>query len=270
MTANRVPRLVQLLAAAFLVGGAAGALGTFSLTEGIWVWPMSALAMRFLAAAASAYAVGGLLALRRRTWPANVLLMSSAVVYAVPLLLALALRTDPIDWSRAQSWGFVAIITVALAISVYYLTSGDRWRSGSAEPLSGPLRVGAMLLGTVALVVGVIVFSAPRQAGFIWPWAELGSWKVLDSRLIASMLITIGAEALLVAWWNDRAKAAVFLPMLWAYGVMAILGLALHAAKTPALRFDDLLYSTIFLAIVAGSVVIHLTQDRLPRLATSV
>jgi hypothetical protein len=108
------------------------------------------------------------------------------------------------------------------------------------------LRLFLVVLGLVALAVGLFVFIAPKQAGFIWPWSELAAWKLLDSRLIASMLLTIAGGAFLVVWRNDRGAAQLFLVMLGTYCIFAGAGVVLHALVTPAFVFQDLLYMVIF------------------------
>ena len=91
------------------------------------------------------------------------------------------------------------------------------------------------------------------ESGFVWPWAALDTWQPLDSRLIASMLLTIAGGALLTWWRNDEGVAQVFLAMLSAYGVVASIGLVLHALVTPDFVAADLLYVGIFaLVLVVG------------------
>lgn len=115
------------------------------------------------------------------------------------------------------------------------------------------LRGYLLAVGLLTLVVGTLVFVTPKQSGFVWPWAALDTWQPLDSRLIASMLLTIAGGALLTWWRNDEGVAQVFLAMLSAYGVVATIGLVLHALVTPDFVVADLLYVGIFaLVLVVG------------------
>ncbi|MBN9388819.1 MAG: hypothetical protein J0I20_12255 [Chloroflexi bacterium] len=239
---------VRLLTLALLFGGLAGGIGNLALVPpGFWVWDMPALAYRFLAAAAFSYVAGSLLTLTRSRWVESELLLATVNFYGWPLLLAILLQTDQLDWSKFMSWAFVAVVAPALAISVPYLWfNRRRVRREARFPLDPSLRIYLVVVGLAAMLVGLFVYIVPRQAGFIWPWAELAAWKLLDSRLIASMLLTMGAAAFLVAWRNDRGAAQLYLVMLGAYCIFAGTGVVLHALVTPAFVFQDLVYMVIF------------------------
>ena len=123
-----------------------------------------------------------------------------------------------------------------------------------AQPQGYVLRGYLLVVGLLTLVVGTLVFVIPKQSGFVWPWAALDTWQPLDSRLIASMLLTIAGGALLAWWRNDEGVAQVFLAMLFAYCVVAGIGLALHALVTPEFVVADLLYVGIFaIVLVVGT-----------------
>lgn len=245
-----VPLLVRLLILALIVGGALGAISSFLLFRDAWVWPMPDLAYRFLAGAATAYVVGGILVWRRPVWPAIELLFASVLIYGIPLILAILMDSDVIDWGKPIAWLFLAVVIPAVVISAGALwVNRDVSRQVYGERLPRPLFIALVVLALMAGIVGLVVFVAPRESGVLWPWAELAAWKPLDTRLLASMLLTIAGCAAQVAWRNSRQMAGVFLPMLAAYGIVTSAGLLIHARKTPAMRTDDLVYAGIFISI---------------------
>jgi hypothetical protein len=253
-----VPLLVRLLILALFVGGALGALSSFLLFRDAWVWPMPDLAYRFLAGAAAAYVVGGILVWRRLVWPAIELLFASVLIYGIPLILGILIDADVIDWGKPIAWLFLAVVTPAVIISAGALwVNRDVARSVYGERLPQPLFIALVALAMVTGIVGLVVFIAPKESGIVWPWAELAAWKPLDTRLLASMLLTIAGCAALVVWRNSRVMAGILLPMLAAYGVVTSVGLLIHARKTPAMRTDDLVYAGIFITISVALLLIY-------------
>ncbi len=259
-----VPFFVRFLTVALLGGGLIGGVANFLLLKDLWVWTMPDLAHRFLAAAAVAYVVGSVVVLTRTRWAESELLLTTVVLYGVPLIAAILMQPELIDWGRPVAWLFIAVVGQAMVISLCYLWANrnraargeraDHADHGRARPLGATLRAYLVAVGLLALVVGLIVYAVPKQAGFLWPWAELRAWKPLDGRLIASMLITVGGGALLVAWRDDRGAAQVFLAMLGAYCLVAAVALALHASQTPAFAVTNTVYIAIFAAIFSGGV----------------
>ena len=253
-----LPFLVRLLTLALLVGGLIGGIANFLLLPGFWPWEMSPLAYRFLAGAAAAYVVGALITLTRSRWAESELLLVTVIVYAIPLVGAILMQPTLIDWSKVVAQLFVGIVTPAVMISIGYVW-GLRGRSSSEMTVTqgSGLRGYLLVLGLLTLVVGTLVFVTPKQAGFVWPWAALDTWKPLDSRLIASMLLTIAGGALLTWWRNDEGVAQVFLAMLSAYCVVAGIGLALHALVTPDFVVADLLYVGIFAVVLVVGMLLY-------------
>ena len=250
-----LPFLVRLLTLALLVGGLIGGIANFLLLPGFWPWEMSPLAYRFLSGAAAAYVVGALITLTRSRWAESELLLATVIIYAIPLVGAVLMQPTLIDWSKVVAQLFVGIVTPAVIISIGYVW-GLRTRASSqmAQPQGYVLRGYLLVVGLLTLVVGTLVFVIPKQSGFVWPWAALDTWQPLDSRLIASMLLTIAGGALLAWWRNDEGVAQVFLAMLFAYCVVAGIGLALHALVTPEFVVADLLYVGIFaIVLVVGT-----------------
>jgi hypothetical protein len=253
---------VRFLTLALIVGGSIGFFTSFFLIPGIWPWEMSPLAYRFLAAAAAAYVVGGLIVLARSRWAASEMLLVTVIVYGVPLVIAVLMTPKVVLWDRVVAWLFIGIVIVALIISVFYVVrERRRAQLDHGTPLGRPLRSYLLVVGVLGLVVGVIVFVAPKQSGFLWPWAPLDLWKPLDSRLIASMLLTVGGGALLAYRRNDGDAVVVFFPMLWAYCVIASVGVALHAAASPSFVFADSVYIAIFTIILLVGAFLYLWES---------
>jgi len=262
-----VPLLARFVTIFLLGGGLVGMTTSFFLLKGAWPWQMPDLAYRFLAGAAAAYAVGSLITLLRPNWPASELLMTTVVLYGIPLALAMVFGRNAVDWGELVAWSFLSLVIPAVAIAL--LTVAVNWNAARpAEPAIGrELRMTLLVLGILASVVGAWVYLAPRDSGAVWPWAELGPWKPLDTRLLASMLLTIGGGALLVAYRNRWSMAQVFLPMLWAYCVVASIGLAIHADATPAFRTEDITYITIFSIVLVVTALLFILQRQQTRKA---
>ena len=261
---GNVPFFVRFLTLALCIGGFLGMLGNLLVTPaGFWVWPMPALALRFLAAAAAAYVVGSAYALTRPRWAESELLIATVLLYGLPLLLAMAFDAAQIDWGAPIAWAFVVVVSPAVLISVVYLWRNRyRTRAEKAPPPAMPTRSFLIILAVLAVGVGAWVYIAPKSAGVVWPWAELKAWTLLDSRLIASMLLTIGGGALLALWRNDRGTAQIFLVMLCAYCIFASIGVGLHAAVTPAFVGQDVTYIVIFGLVCLASLVLSIRERR--------
>ena len=253
-----LPFFVRFLTVALMGGGFIGGVANFLLHKDLWVWVMPDLAHRFLAAAAFAYVVGSAVTLTRSRWAESEFLLATVMLYGVPLVAAILMQPDLIDWERPIAWLFVLIVGQAMVISLCYLWANRnrarRDEDGAARRLSAAFRAYAIAVGLLALVVGLTVYTVPKQSGFLWPWAELRSWKPLDARLIASMLITVGGGALLIAWRRDRGAAQVWLAMLGAYCLVAAVALALHAAQTPTFVGTNAVYIASFAVIFCGGV----------------
>ena len=253
-----LPFLVRLLTLALLVGGLIGGIANFLLLPGFWPWEMSPLAYRFLAGAVAAYVVGALITLTRSRWAESELLLVTVIIYAIPLVGAVLMQPTLIDSSKVVAQLFVGIVTPAVIISIGYVW-GWRGRTSSEMALAqgSGLRGYLLVLSLLTLVVGTLVFVTPKQSGFVWPWAALDTWQPLDSRLIASMLLTIAGGALLAWWRNDEGVAQVFLAMLFAYCVVAGIGLALHALVIPEFVVADLLYLGILAVVLVVGTLLY-------------
>ncbi len=253
-----VPFQVRLLTLALLIGGFVGGVANFLLVPGFWPWEMSPLAYRFLSGAAAAYVVGSLVVFGRSRWIEHELLLVTVIFYGVPLVGAILMQPNLINWSKGVAWLFVGVVTPALVISTAYVWKmRDSVASETGRALGPALHSYLLILGVLAMVVGALVFAVPKLSGFLWPWAALDVWKSLDSRLVASMLLTIAGGALLARWRNDRGAAQLFLSMLFAYCAVAGVGVALHAAATPDFLVADIAYVGIFATVLVVGALLY-------------
>jgi hypothetical protein len=261
----KIPFAVRFVTLALLVGGFTGGITNLLLVPGFWPWNMPALAYRFLAAAAFAYVAGSIVVFMSARWVTSEYLMSTVLIYGYALVAAVLIDANQIDWTKLVAWLFVIIVSIAGAIGTYFVILKRKMASAEPKiPLSGITRNFILALTTLALVLALLVYFIPKQAGFIWPWAALPVWTPLDSRLIASMLLTIGGGGLLVLFRNDREVMQVFMVMLWAYCLVAALGVGLHAAVTPDLVVPDLVYIAIFALISLTSFILFLRERKTP------
>lgn len=256
-----LPFGVRFLALALVIGGGIGAISSFLLIGDLWVWPMPELAHRFLAAAAAGYVAGGAVALVRRSWEEQELLMVTVLLYAIPLIPAVLIGRDEVDWATTVPVAFLGIVAAAVAICAVFLPRAAR-RPHEADLVSSLSEPVLLALGAAGLVVGAIVYLGPRDAGWIWPWADLNAWTPLTTRLIATMLLTIGGGAMLVAYRRSRGAFEIFAAMLVAYCAVAAAGLAIHAEKTPSFRTEDLVYVGVFGVIAAGAAALFVAERR--------
>jgi MFS family permease len=251
---GKIPFAVRFVTLALLVGGFLGGVTNFLLINGFWPWAMPDLAYRFLAAAAVAYVVGSLVTFFSSRWVVSEYLMSSVLIYGYALVAAVLIDAGQIDWSKIVAWLFVIIVTIAGTIGTIFVLAKRKTATAEVKtPLNNLTRYFVLGLGLLSFVVALLVYFIPKSAGFIWPWAVLPVWTPLDSRLIASMLLTIGGGAFLVFYRNDREVWQVFASMLWAYCIVAGAGIALHATVTPAMVLPDVIYLVVFAIILLVS-----------------
>lgn len=247
------PTPLLVLAAALALGGAIGAVSQFLLVKGLWIWDMPDLAHRFLAAAAAAYAAGGVLVLARRGRADAELLAATVLFYGYPLVAVILIDADIVDWGRPIAWAFIVVVTPAVLVGTLHLLRAGREpaHAPGAGPAPALTRALLLFLGGAGAVLGVLVFAAPQDVGALWPWGELSAWRTADHRLVASMLLTIAGAAALALRRNDPRATRLFLAMVIAYCAVAVAGLALHAADTPGFGDRDAVYIAALTAVGA-------------------
>jgi len=186
-------------------------------------WTLPPLAGRLLGAAGFAFGVIGCYALEQKQ---QRLVRSYAVmiaVYLLPLVAAILLfHLDRFNWHAAITYAFFIIAGGMPASAVWHLargtTLGELFRDAEAGPISAVVRIWLWLVATAAGLWGLAMFVYPsgtlRQ---IWVWPQ----DPLTSRLIATMLLTICAAALLAL--RSAAQARMSLWMFVIYGLGAVL-----------------------------------------------
>jgi hypothetical protein len=253
------PLPVHLLLLALIGGGLLGGITNFLLLPNVWPWLMPPLAHRFLAAAAFSIFLSSLITWRRSRWLETEFILVNVLAYAIPLLLATFLDIALIDFRKPVTLFYFFLVITAVIICLIYL-----WQTRSDptpnQTLRSHTRTFLLVLGILSGVVGLLVFAAPKQAGFVWPWAVLAAWKPLDSRLIASMLIMIAVGSFLARWRNDRGAWQLTAFILWTYCVVVGVSLGLHAIATPALLIADVTYIFIFVMLILSSLYLYLQE----------
>ena len=253
-----VPFLARFLTLALLVGGAFGALTSFALARGFWVWHMPDLAYRFLAGAAAAYAVGGLLTLRSQRWAATELLLATVVIYGVPLGAAMALDHSAIDWSKPIAWGFLAVVTPALVIACGALCEPAR----AGRRVRRPAGAGAARLpvraGRGDACAGRARF---RRAAACWLHLALGERRSLDAARQPPDRLDAADD-----WRRRAARCLARRPRRGGRVPADAVGLLPDGGarprhprqRTPAFVTEDVVYSVVFAIVAVDSVVLWL------------
>jgi hypothetical protein len=251
---------VRLLILALIGGGLLGGVTNFFLQANVWPWAMPPLAHRFLAAAALSIFLSSLL-----TWlhprPVEVeFILVNVLAYAFPLLLATFLDFTLVDLTSPVAWSYFALVSAAVIICLIYFGQKRGGQPGE-HALQARTRTFLLVLGLLSGVVGLLVFVAPKQAGFVWPWAALAAWKPLDSRLIASMLIMMAVAAFWARRRNDRGVWQLTAVILCTYCVVVGVSLALHAVAAPDFLVPDVTYIIIFAILILSSIALY-RQER--------
>src|SRR5690349_2421875 len=171
---RNVPFLIRFITLALLGGGLIGGLSNLFLMPGFWPWNMPDLAYRFLAGAAAAYVVGSLITFTRSRWVESELLMTTVLIYGFGLVIGILAQMNLIDWSKPVAWAFVLIVSFAVVAALPYVWSKRTTiQHDHTQALSPLARNYLLVLGIVAMVVGVLVWAFPKEVGFIWPWSAL-------------------------------------------------------------------------------------------------
>jgi hypothetical protein len=226
------------------VGGLLGAPFWWLDLPASFAWDLPPVASRMLAAAAFAFGLAGLVVLERPRETLTRLYLALIAVYLVPLAIAVvALHLDRLNFLAPVTYGFFAVVIVLSAGSLMLLSR----RAGNVAPVlpRAPVRLWLLVAGSALMVWGIALFAAPATSyPLIFNWAK----DPLSSRLIAAMLVTVGAAFLLSR--RDAARSTLALVFAGAYGV-GVSGacLANAAAGLPV----PPLYSSAFVLIAVVS-----------------
>ena len=242
-------RGVLLLLIVTLVGGFVGSPFWWIDERRSFSWDLPPLAGRMLGAAGWSFVALCLAALGRPTPGRLRLTLVMLGVYLAPLAAAILLwHLDRFDPGAPITYAFFVIVGALLLPNLWFLVRPPRPIPGYPDDSAPPSRLLARWLAAVALITGVwgvarfVTASGPSP--LIWAWPG----DLLTSRLIAVMLLTIMAGALLSRGSADLARVSLQTTIVYALGLTAasLWGLVLGQPARPA-------YAIVFAAIALGS-----------------
>lgn len=234
-----------------LAGGFIGAFSWWADIPGSFAWDVPPLATRMLASAGWAFAFASWSALDRPTAGRIRLAMAMLVVYLAPLAVALvAFHLDRLDFGAPITYPFFGVIALLVVVPAWLLVQTPRPAIRRDEPVdrqrpSPVLRAWLAVVAVVTLLWSAALFvtdSGPIAAVWAWPG------DALSSRLIAAMLITITAAALLSRTSRDLAILTSRITLLYGVG-LAVASLWQLVANRPV----NVAYVLAFGALAVGS-----------------
>lgn len=210
-------------------------------TERFFAWTIQPPATAaFLGAAYAAGCVLVVLGLRSGRWSRVRTPYVTILVFTVVTLVATLLHLDRFHFgapgavARLAAWFWLAVYVVVPVAMLTMLLLQERQQGGhrSRHPsLPRHLAVPLGLQGAVLLVVGVVLFVAPRSAGLLWPW----TLTPLTARMVAAWLVAFGLASVLILRQADLAEAEI---SAWAYAVLGTLELVVALRYPGTVRWD--------------------------------
>jgi hypothetical protein len=244
-------RGVLLLLIVTLAGGFIGSPVWWIDDPRAFSWDLPPLAGRMLAAAGWSFVALCLAALNRPVPGRIRLALIMLAVYLAPLAIAILLwHRDRFDPRAPITYAFFAIVAALLIPNLWFLFRPPR-PIEPAPPRVPPGRIQTRWLEVVALITGVwgvALFLTDRgPSPLIWAWPG----DLLTSRLIAVMLLTIMAGALVSRRDMDLARVVLRATIVYALAlcVASVWGLLLGQPARPA-------YAITFAAIALGSALV--------------
>lgn len=238
------------------VGGFVGAPFWWFNLPASFAWDLTPLASRLLAAAAVSFGLAGLVALERGGAAVRDMMTALVAIYLLPLAaFVLFLHTDRLDFSAPIAWGFVA---AAVGLGCSALFAVRTWQPARQAGVDVDTYVASiMLLAGLAIglwgIAMLVQPAAPIRQAFPWPRDPL------TARLIAAMLLTLGAALL---WGRqDRQTAGIALLLAGAYGVGVVFAcIPAFVYGTPFPR----LYAAVFGLLAVVSVLLCARLNAVP------
>ena len=242
-------RGVLLLLIVTLVGGFIGSPFWWLDEPRSFSWNLPPLAGRMLAAAGWSFVALCLAVLGRPTADRLRLALVMLGVYLAPLALAIVLwPRDRFDPRAPITYAFFAIVAVLLAPTLWFLAHLPQPIPGYPNATHPPSPALARWLDVVTLITGawgVVLFVTDRGPfPLIWAWPG----DLLTSRLIAVMLLTVAAGALLSRRRADLARVTLLVTIVYGIGLSAasLWGLVLGQPLRPV-------YAIVFSCIAVVS-----------------
>ena len=210
-----------LLAVLAITGGLIGSPFWWMGDPSSFSWTLPPLAGRLLGAAGFSFAVIGCYVLESRQQQLVRAYIVMLAVYLAPLVAAILLfHLDRFDWSAPITYAFFIVAGGMAAAALWYLvrrtTLGKGFQDAPAEQLPIFMRSWLWLVALVMGLWGLAMFVYPSG-----PWPQVWVWPQdpLTSRLIATMLLTLCAGALMGL--RSVAMARMSLWMFATYGTGA-------------------------------------------------
>jgi hypothetical protein len=220
-------------------------------------WALPPLAARLLGAAAFAFGVVGCYALEQRQQRLVRSYTVMIAVYLAPLVGAiLLLHLNRFDWHAPITYAFFLVAGGMSLAALWHLarstTLGESFRDASAGSIRAIVQMWLWLVAAVAGLWGLAMFVYPQgPLRLIWVWPQ----DPLTSRLIATMLLTICAAAILGLRSAAQARMSLWLFVVYGIGAAVacfwnlVAGLAVPAA-----------YAGAFCALTVVSIALLMTQ----------
>lgn len=251
-------RAVLMLLIMTLMGGLIGSpVWWFDDPRG-FAWDLPPLAGRMLGAAGWSFVALCLAVLARPTPQRIRLALIMLAVYLAPLAAAILIwHLDRFDPRQPITYVFFAIVGTMLAANLWFLVRPPRPLPGLHDDPRRPQRFVTLWLDIVAVITGVwglALFVTDRgPSELIWAWPG----DLLTSRLIAVMLLTIMAGALLSRRSIDLSRIILRVTIVYALGLAcaSLWGLLVGQPLRPG-------YAVVFALIAIGSLyIIRTTRD---------
>jgi hypothetical protein len=217
--------------------------------------------------AGAAYASGCLLVLlglRAQRWSELRIPYLTIVIFTLVTLAATVLHLErfhfgsPVVSAQIAAWLWLAVYIVVPMLMIIMLVRQERDRVQVAEssdvervPVPGGLSIALAIQGAVMVAAGALLFILPALQAVLWPW----QLTPLTARSVAAWLVALGFVALLGLHRNDLNELRI---SAWAYGLLAILELAVVARFFSSLRWQSpatWLYVLVLISILVTAVI---------------
>jgi hypothetical protein len=222
-----------------IAGGAGGGVFWWMAAPLSFSWQLPPLAFRMLGAAGFAFAITGLYVMHRRRASLIRNYIILLAVYLVPLVGAILLfHLDRFNWHAPITYGFFIVSGGMAAASVWFIVSRTDPPFDDDSPGRVPSTLIRSYLSLIVLIFGawgltLLIFPSGRLSQ-IWVWPQ----DALTTRLIATMLLTIGAAGMLARGDTESVKTSAC--MFVVYGVGVMVACALNASMGRPIPFTYL------------------------------
>jgi hypothetical protein len=203
-----------------IAGGAGGGVFWWMVSPISFSWQLPPLAFRMLGAAGFAFAITGLHVMHRRRASLIRDYIILLAVYLVPLVGAILLfHLDRFNWHAPITYAFFIVAGGMAAAAVWFIACRTMPPfDESPNPVPSTLvRSYLFLVMVIFGAWGLTLFIFPSgRLPQIWVWPQ----DALTTRLIATMLLTIGTAGLLGRSNTEAVKMSACMFVVYGFGVM--------------------------------------------------